>query len=445
MPSTANAAVGVIGAGGSGVLAAAYLHRRGIPFELLEARDGVGGTWRYEPEAGGSAAGAGSAAYDSLVMNTSRLASSPIAMRIPGRPWRYATRAEMQDYMEQLLEREGLGEHVRLGWRVSQAIPDEQGWALRSGAGEQRRYEKIVCALGSNGRPRRAPLPGDFPGQQLHSAEYRAPAPFADRNVLVIGLGTSGAEVAGELAGCARSVHVAVRSPLWLMTRRLGGLPIDWIDNEYASRILPWGVRRQILRGLCRATTGRLHRLGVPRPTRRCGDDVIGISDTFPRAVRRGGISFHGGVEQVEGSTVRFADGSEAEIDVIVHATGFDPPTDFLPWDAQPGRRNLYRRILHVGVERLYFVGMFEAHRALLPIAEAQARWTAETLGGGVRLPPLEERRAIAHAEGERAERDFGERREFFLDWAKYKASLRKDGAGAGRGGGGAARPAVAA
>ncbi|HUA73152.1 MAG TPA: NAD(P)/FAD-dependent oxidoreductase [Solirubrobacteraceae bacterium] len=421
MPSTAAATVGVIGAGGSGILAAAYLRRRGISFELLEARDAVGGTWHYDAE------GTGSAAYDSLVMNTSRLSTSPAALRIPGRPWRYATRAEMQRYMERLVEREALREHVRLGWRVTQAVSGAEGWTLQSDAGEQKRFETIVCALGTNGRPKWAPLPGEFSGKQLHSAEYRRPAPFAGRNVLVIGLGTSGAEVAGELVGTARSVHVAVRSPLWMMTRRLGGVPIDWIDNQLASRVIPWRIRREILCGLCWATTGRLFRRGLPRPTRRCGDDIIAISDTFPRAVRRGGMSFHGGVERVEGSTVRFEEGAQAEIDVIVHATGFDPPTGFLPGEAQPSGRNLYRRILHTGPENLYFVGMFEAHRALLPTAEAQARWTAAALAGEVGLPSREQRRAIATAEGERGESDFGDRREFMLDWAKYRAMLRRD------------------
>ena len=78
MPSRAGDTVRVIGAGGSGILAATHLRRREIPFELLEARDGVGGTWHYDPD------GDGSAAYDSLVMNTTKLASSPAAMRIPG-------------------------------------------------------------------------------------------------------------------------------------------------------------------------------------------------------------------------------------------------------------------------------------------------------------------------------------------------------------------------
>ncbi len=410
--------VGVIGAGGSGILAAAALRARGVPFEVLEARDGIGGTWHY---------GEGSAAYDSLVMNTTKLATSPRTMRIPGAPWRYATRAEMDRYLERLVEREGLREQISLNWRVEEARHSEGAWALRSGS-EERRYGKIVCALGTNGRPRLAQIDGSFAGEQLHSADYRTPERFAGRDVLVVGLGTSGCEVAGEIAGHARSVHVAVRSPLWLMTRRLGGVPIDWIDNEYVSRALPWSLRRRILQGLCELTTGSLRRHGVPRSTRRCGEDIIGISDTFPAAVKRGGMEFHGGVARAEGNRVHFIDGGEAEIDTIVHATGFDPPTEFLPQPAQPDRYSLFRRILHVGAPDLYFVGLFEAHRALLGIAESQARWAGMVLAGEISLPDPDERCVRARAEGERTLRDFGERRAFFLDWAKYKAQLREDG-----------------
>ncbi|HTZ85051.1 MAG TPA: NAD(P)/FAD-dependent oxidoreductase [Solirubrobacteraceae bacterium] len=410
--------VGVIGAGGSGILAATALRAKGVPFEVLEARDGVGGTWHY---------GEGSAAYDSLVMNTTRLATSPKVMRIPGAPWRYATRPQMHRYMERLVEREGLREEIRLNWPVERASFGEDGWTLGSGS-EDRRYRAIVCALGTNGQPRFAPVEGSFAGEQLHSAEYRNPERFAGRDVLVVGLGTSGCEVAGELVGHARSVHVAVRSPLWLMTRRLGGIPIDWIDNEFFSRVLPWSLRRRILQGLCELTTGSLRRHGVPRPTRRCGEDIIGISDTFPAAVKRGRMTFHGGLARAEGNRVHFLDGSEAEIEAIVHATGFEPPTGFLPPPARPDRYGLFRRVLHVGVPGLYFVGLFEAHRALLGIAESQANWAAGVLAGEISLPAPAEREAQARAEGERTLRDFGERHPFFLDWARYKGKLRREG-----------------
>ena len=76
----------MIGAGGSGILAATALTRAGLHVEICEARDGVGGTWRYDPD------GNGSACYASLVTNTIRLRTSPAAKRIPGRPWQHRWR-----------------------------------------------------------------------------------------------------------------------------------------------------------------------------------------------------------------------------------------------------------------------------------------------------------------------------------------------------------------
>jgi flavin-binding monooxygenase-like protein len=413
--------VAVVGAGGSGLLAAAALRRAGVAFEVLEGRDGVGGTWRYDER------GEGSACYASLVANTSKLRMSLRAARIPGRPWHYAEHTEMLAYLEGLADREELRPHIRLGWPVREARPDDGGWVLSNSSGEERRYRSVVCALGVNGRPRYADLPGDFAGEQLHSSAYRTPDRFADRDVLVIGLGTSGSEVAGEIARTARSVRVSVRSPLWMMTRRLAGFPIDWFDNSAAARLLPWSVRRRVLQMLCTATTGRLHRRGVPRPTRRCGDDIIAISDTFPRAVRAGLLEFLPAVSRADGRRVSFVDGTAAEVDAIVHATGFDPPTDFLPEHARPTGRGLYRGIAHPEVANLYFVGLFEAHRALLPIAEHQAAWTADVLAGRVALPPPEtRRRAAAHA-AERRLKDFGDRHPFFLDHGRYRAALRRD------------------
>jgi dimethylaniline monooxygenase (N-oxide forming) len=402
-------------------MAAAALRRAGVDFELLEARDGVGGTWRYDPD------GEGSACYASLVTNTSKLKTSLAGRRIPGRPWGYAAHAEMLAYLEAVADGEHLRPHLRCGWRVERARREGEGWALTSAAGEERGYSAVVCALGVNGRPRFADIPGAFSGEQLHSASYRTADRFAGRDVLVVGLGTSGSEVAGDVAGIARSVHVAVRSPLWMMTRRLAGVPLDWLDNPWVARVTPWSLRRPVFRALCTATTGRLHRRGVPRPTRRCGDDVIAISDSFPRAVRRGLVDFHPAVSGVEGRRVAFADGSSVEVDAIVHATGFEPATDFLPEDARPAADGLYRGVVHPNVGGLYFVGLVEAHRALLPIAEQQAAWTADALTGRVAIPTPEERRRVAVEASRRRARDFGDRHPFMVDYARYLATLRRD------------------
>jgi cation diffusion facilitator CzcD-associated flavoprotein CzcO len=310
---------------------------------------------------------------------------------------------------------------------VTSAQQDGEGWTLVSEEGERRRYRALVCALPTNGRPRFARLPGSYDGEQLHSAAYRTPERFAGKHVLIVGLGTSGGEVAGDVAGVAETVQVSVRSPLWMMTRRLHGIPIDWLDNPWVARVVPWSARRVVLAGLCKATTGDLHRHGLPRPTRRCGDDIIAVSDAFPRAVRSGGVRFRPPVERTDGHRVHFVDGTAADIDIVVHATGYEPATDFLPEHARPESDRLYRGIRHTDAANLFFVGLFEAHRALLPIAEDQAAWVADVVAGRISLPaaPVQRQRATRSAEQQR--RDFGERREYMLDHARYRSLLRRD------------------
>jgi cation diffusion facilitator CzcD-associated flavoprotein CzcO len=163
--------VGIIGAGGSEIVAAVALGRAGVDCEVLEARDGIGGTWRYDPH------GNGSACYASLVTNTSRLRTSLRSGRIPGRPWQYAPHAQMLTYLDDLATRERLGPRIRLGWRVADAQRGDDGWIVRNSAGEERRYRALLCALGVNGRPHFAQFRGSFAGQQLHSAAYRTPDP----------------------------------------------------------------------------------------------------------------------------------------------------------------------------------------------------------------------------------------------------------------------------
>jgi hypothetical protein len=427
MESRRDAPVAVIGAGGSGLLAAAALRRAGVPFEVLEARDGVGGTWRIDEK------GDGSACYASLVANTSKLRMSVGSQRIPGRPWQYAGHAEMRAYFERFAKEEDLLSAIRFGWRVEAARPAGGAWVLTSRGGEERRYGSVVCALGTNGRPRFADIPGEFDGEQMHSAAYRSPGRFAGRDVLVMGVGTSGSEVAGEIAGIARRVRVSVRSTLWMTTRRLAGLPIDWLDDPRTARFLPWSVRRQVLKAICSVTIRRLHRHGLPLPTRRCGDDIIAISDTFPKAVCAGLVEFRLPVTRVDGSLVTFADGTAEEVDTIIHATGYEPPLDFLPENARPPASGLYRRIVHPDFSNLFFVGLFEAHHALLPTAEEQAAWTASVLSGRIRIPPAAERHRVSERDAVQIRKDFGDRRPFFLEWATYSAALKRERKSGGR------------
>jgi hypothetical protein len=210
------------------------------------------------------------------------------------------------------------------------------------------------------------------------------------------------------------------------MTRRIAGIPCDWLDDPRLARILPWSVRRQMIRGFCTATAGNLYRYGVPRPIRRCGDDILAISDTFPRAVRSGQVQFSPAILGASANRVSFTDGTTAEVDTIIHATGFNPPTEFLPLQAQPNGQ-LYHGIVHPHVADLYFVGLLEAHRALLPIAEDQAAWTAAAIAGRLAVPAPNELAVAAAREAAGRRHDFGPRRRYLVDHARYRAILRRE------------------
>ena len=157
-------AVGVIGAGGSGVAAATALQRAGSDFEILEARDGVGGSWRFDPE------GDGSACYASLVANTSKLRMQIFGRRIGGRLWQYASHREMLGYLESIADQRRPASPPAAGMAGGGGKPCRRGLDAPKRGGEERRYRAVICALGVNGRPRWASLRGDFAGEQLHSA-----------------------------------------------------------------------------------------------------------------------------------------------------------------------------------------------------------------------------------------------------------------------------------
>jgi len=54
-----------------------------------------------------------------------------------------------------------------------------------------------------------------------------------------------------------------------------------------------------------------------------------------------------------------------------------------------------------------------------------QLLWTADVLAGRIDLPPAEQRALAAQDEARRRVRDFGSRREHFVDGNRYIAKLR--------------------
>jgi hypothetical protein len=419
----------VVGAGGAGLAAGQALAARGIPFRIFEARGGIGGMWRHGE----------THAYDGLTSNTSRYHTSFRAhrMRLRGRPFIHHT--EFLAYLEAFAARFGLDERIEPNARVERAEPSEDGWSVTVEGREPEPFRAVIVATGFLGRPRSRAIPGTFSGHALHSGEYRSPGAFAGKDVVVAGVGTSGAEIAGELVDHARSVTVAVRTGVHVSPKMFPrGVPMDLMDTR-VSALLPWSFRRRYVAAVLRIAVGPPEKRGLPVPDHRIFDRVVSVSDTFVRALKRGCFTIRPGIERFDGETVVFADGSAQRADAVIHASGYVPDLSFLPAklsDLREEHAPLLRGVAHLDAAGLFFVGFVLGHGALLPMLEAQAAWAAAVLAGDVTLPSPSERRRMLSEEAEGIERDFGRPHSIFRDRVRYIAALRREvRASAGRAG----------
>src|SRR5206468_7079696 len=119
---------------------------------------------------------------------------------------------------------------------------DGGAWTVHAGGGEGGRVLRasvVVVATGIVANPRIPRFAGQerFTGRILHSVEYKRPDPYADRRVLVVGVGNSGAEIASEIARAGGEVTIAVRSGANVVPLTLAGLPIQYVS--YRVRKLP--------------------------------------------------------------------------------------------------------------------------------------------------------------------------------------------------------------
>jgi len=397
--------VAVIGAGPCGLPACKTLSEFGIDYECLEASDRVGGVWNV---------GSGSSgAYRSLHTNTSTRTMAysdfPFDASYPDHP----SAAELLRYFEDYAKHFGLLDRIRFGQRVERARPlEDGGWRLDVEGGQTRDYSALIVATGQYSAPRwpNPATPGEFEGERLHVFDYLDPTTPVDcrgKRVVVVGLGSSAAEVAAELAhpdsgvGAEGRVIVSARSGRWLAPKVIDGKPLDSRAPHPADplpaplRLLPndvgvWLTRR-VLKKFFQTQFGQLPaELGLPRPEIEPWEERPTMSNDFIPALREGRVLMKPDITRFDGRSVTFGDGSTAEADVIIYATGYHLDLPYLDRDTlgcEPSEMRLYRRIAHPSRDNLFFVGCCRVLCSMWPLAEQQSRWIARLLCGAFRLP----------------------------------------------------------
>jgi cation diffusion facilitator CzcD-associated flavoprotein CzcO len=244
--------IAIIGAGPAGIAMAVSLRDRGLRPLVIEKADAVGASWRGH--------------YDRLKLNTGRPFS-----HLPKRPYPKGTpmfphRDDVVAHLDRHAREDGI--ELLLGTEVHRVDRrGARGWRLQTSSGDIDAGQ-VVVANGNEHTPR---IP-DFPGadssaiELLHSSAYRNPAPYAEKRVLVVGSGSSGMEIAHDLAtGGAAKVWLAVRTPPNIMLRSLpGGLPGDLVSLPLFR--IPARFADAVGRAARKSNIGDLSEFGLPIP-----------------------------------------------------------------------------------------------------------------------------------------------------------------------------------
>jgi dimethylaniline monooxygenase (N-oxide forming) len=393
----------VIGAGSSGIAACQVLKARGIAYDCFEKGSQVGGNWRYDNDNGVSSA------YASLFINTSRRRMQFKSYPMPADYPDYPHHTQIAAYFESFVDHFGLRPTIRFRTEISRVAPAEGGgWEVSLAGGERARYGAVLVASGHHWDPRWPEVPGRFAGRILHSHHYRTPDVLEGQRVLVVGFGNSACDIAVESSRVARATYLSVRRGAHVIPKYILGHPTDELAGPLVSR-LPLVLQRWVYTLLMRLAQGSMEAYGLPRPDHRLLEAHPTISSELLLRIGHGRVAPRPALTRLDGERVCFADGSSEAVDVIVYCTGYNIRFPFLGADVLPVADNhvhLYRHVVDPERPGLYFIGLIQPLGAIMPLAEAQAEWVADLIGGRCRLPaPAEMKAAIARDERRLARR----------------------------------------
>lgn len=317
----------VCGAGAAGLAAAATLGRAGVDAVVLERSGQVAASWRSR--------------YDGLRLNTPGWMSAQPGLRASRRSYgEYPSRDAWVAYLEAYAAHHKID--VRFDTEAKRVDRAGEGWRVTTDNGDlDARF--VVVATGFDHDAVLPDWPGrdSFTGELIHSSAYRSPDPFRNRDVLVVGPGTTGSEVAVMLArGGAERVRLACRTPPNLTRRKFLGVPIN-IPGVPLSH-LPLSVGDAAAGLIQRVLFGDLEPYGLPRSplgvasTLRMRHQAPAYDDGFVDLLKAGRIEMVAALDGFEGADVILADATRIQPDAVIAATGY--------------RRGLEPLVGHLGV-----------------------------------------------------------------------------------------------
>jgi dimethylaniline monooxygenase (N-oxide forming) len=379
----------IIGAGASGLSAAKVLHERGIAYDCFEMGSKLGGLWRYNNDNGRSPA------YKSLHINTSKQRMAFSDFPFPADYPDYPHHSQIVAYFENYAQHFGIIDTITYNTCVQHVEPlAKGGYNVTLDNGETRQYRAVLVCNGHHWQPRLPvpPFAGSFNGKAIHSSEYDDPYAFHNQNVLVVGIGNSGVDIACDLVNAANNVYLSTRTGAHILPKYILGMPTDWLVNPLITR-LPFFIQRALMQMTVFIGRGSQARYGVPKPDAPILHQHPTVSADLLHYVGHGKLRIKPNIKDLQGDSVLFEDGTNAAIDTIIYATGYNITFPFLDAEVINPENNdvsLYHLVVHPEYDGLYFIGLAQPLGAIMPITERQSLWVADLLQGKSQLPDKE-------------------------------------------------------
>ncbi len=329
----------IIGAGVAGIATAVTLQRAGFrAFTILEKGADVGGVWHWNR-------------YPGLTCDVpSQLYQFSFA---PKPDWTgiFAAGDEIQRYLRDVVEQNGLDDRLRLNAEVVSAVFNGTTWQVTTADGADLEADFVIAATGVLHHPFSPDIPGLdlFDGDAVHTARWDDSIETSGRRIAVIGNGSTGVQIVSALQPEAAHITHFVRTPQWVIWAPMG-LPQPTLIGNILRRLplmnrrlydgLLWGSRiltdiaarptwqrrlaqtyaRWCLRAQIRDRELR-DRL-TPDYQPFCKRQVV--SSSYYRAIQSDNADVvTAAIEEITPRGIRTTDGREVDVDVLVLATGF--------------------------------------------------------------------------------------------------------------------------
>ncbi|XP_069497368.1 dimethylaniline monooxygenase [N-oxide-forming] 2-like isoform X3 [Ambystoma mexicanum] len=394
--------VAVIGAGCAGLAAVKSCLEEGLQPTCFEKSNDLGGIWRYMEEVEEGRA----SIYRSLVTNSSKEMSCYSDFPMPAHFPNYMHNSKFLEYLKLYAEHFNLMKHIKLQTKVCSVkkCPDfitTGQWDVvteKNGKQESAIFDAVLVCTGRYVKPN-FPLESykgleRFKGTYLHSREYKHPAAFQGKRVLVVGAGNSGVDIATDLSDVAAQVFISTRRGCWMLSRLSDhGYPWDvcfttrfkiWLRLSLPTALVNWLFVRKLNEWFDQEV------YGLQRDNSLWKEPLL--NDELPACIIRGSVVVKPAAVEFSETDVTFGDETREDIDAIIFATGFAidlPFPDESVIKTSDSKVFLYKNVFPPKLEKptLAFIGLVQPIASTLVVNEMQARWATRVLKGMLRLP----------------------------------------------------------